>query len=284
MSASSSSSSIERKTESTITKGKSGEYYIKPAGCDWTRFGHKESLKNIANEMMTTIHPSKNDKQNKAEIQLVDFGGVADLILGGRNGKEYANDPPKIGFNNAWIYSFMPANNKLLELPQMVTCVEKAGFRGTIIITQKLHSRGKTSLLSEILRNAWNLSPRPIISYYEDTLEVLEELVTKTINTGSFPSNYRLTEIESENGIMRKCKAELVDDSKDGLIPAKEGVKFIKLIWVRPPPESEFYANLPERLDRVVTITETAHFPNVILTNNLIFHIKDYLKGPLNSN
>lgn len=269
-SSSSSSSDSERKTESVITKGKSGEYYIKPAGCNWTRFGHKESLKNIANEMMTIICPLKSDKQNKAEIQLVDFGGVADLILGGRNGNEYMNDPPKIGFNNAWIYSFMPSNNKLLELPQMVTCIEKAGFKGTIIITQKLHSRGKASLLSEILRNAWHLTPHPIISYYEDTLEVLEELVNKIFNTGSFPSNYRLTEIESENrignGVIRKCKAELTDDSKDGLIPVSEGVKFIKLIWVRPPPESEFYANRPERLDRVVEIIETSYFPDVILT------------------
>lgn len=106
------------------------------------------------------------------DVDLVDFGGVAEHFLGGRDDAPYKETPPLIDRSFALIFSFLPSNQKFQEAEIMHATATKSGFVGTIITTKKEGKRGKADFVSRFV----SLGPDMLVSYYDDTACILDEL------------------------------------------------------------------------------------------------------------
>ncbi len=155
-----------------VVKPKPGEIYVKVKDNDqWVKFSEKEPLDLIAKGLVAHFPENKE----APSIEFVDFGGVAEYFLGGRQNVGYHVDPPKISFSNAYIFSFVPPNARFKDIDLMAKCAEKAGFVGTIIVTDKHGPRDKANVLnalSDSIKETYNKN----ISYFEDTARVLDDV------------------------------------------------------------------------------------------------------------
>ena len=138
-------------------------------------YDKKFNSADVAREICNIIKGTHDIKSGEY-INLVDFGGVAEHFLGGRDGAEYIENPPKIKQTNlSFIFSFLPSNQKFAESTIMHETGLKSGFVGTIITTKKFGKKGKSEFANE-------LSKLMLFNYYDDTSSILDE-VTQCSNS-----------------------------------------------------------------------------------------------------
>jgi len=165
--------------QQALSKPKSGDVYVKFRGndsADWVKFDSKQDLPQLTSEIHKMIlRAAGPNPESKSElpINFFDFGGVAEHFLGGRGDDSYCEEPPRIALQNAIIYSFVPTNKKFDDIDKMAKAAEKSGFIGIVIITKKHGGRGKADVLAHLVKQF----EQSEISYFEDTAEVLDELV-----------------------------------------------------------------------------------------------------------
>jgi hypothetical protein len=167
------------KTKATdvLSKPKSGDIFVKLKGESWVCISEKEKLDSIAATLSSLL-----SKSETKSISFVDFGGVAEHFLGGRD-TEYLKDPPKIkatASNPSFIYSFVPTNKKFKHIHDMADSAEASGFAGTVILTKKHGSTGKATILAAVSK-----ATTASLIYYEDTAAVLDELKADESSTNS---------------------------------------------------------------------------------------------------
>ena len=126
-------------SEIAYRKPRSGDIWFKASCGEWIQFDKKTTIADIAQILSKDISDTKYDHKS---YQFVDFGGVAEHFLGGRGDTTYVDNPPKIRFERAYIYSFVPTS-KFKNLNLMASTAEKSGFVGTIILTEKKGARGR---------------------------------------------------------------------------------------------------------------------------------------------
>lgn len=171
-------SSTKSSTNTTdATKPRSGEVYMKMNGDEtWKKFEVSDNLTDIGKLFYERLCPllfEEDKKQQPVHVSFVDFGGVAEHFLGGRGDSGYSQTPPLTKLPNAFIFSFVPPNKRFADIDLMANTAAKAGFIGTIIVTEKHKSRGKADVLINLVRP---FGAHIVASYYEDTACVLDEL------------------------------------------------------------------------------------------------------------
>lgn len=148
---------------------KSGDIVFYFRGNEPITFPKTTPMEAVATQIRDII---KDDSFFFGEVDLVDFGGVAEHFLGGRDDAPYVETPPLILRSFALIFSFLPSNQKFQQAEIMHTTATKAGFVGTIITTKKEGKRGKADFVSHLMPPGSD----KIVTYYDDTACILDEL------------------------------------------------------------------------------------------------------------
>lgn len=137
-------------------------------GDSWAQFSAKDSLESLTERLALAMAVPADSEPPV----FVDWGGVAEHFLNEPGDRDKVREnPPLVKPSNAFIFSFTPSNKKFLLIPEMAVTANKAGFRGTIILTAKEGNRGKARVLNALAKHF----PQGSV-YYEDTASVLDDL------------------------------------------------------------------------------------------------------------
>lgn len=111
--------------------------------------------------------------------ELHDWGGVLSHAI---DGNRSILCP---GSATSYVFSFTPWNAKgKAELPKMMDFAKSAGFAGMIIMTCKEGRGGK----ADVFANIRKLRPDAVITYYEDTYDVIKQCVSSNTICYHVPS------------------------------------------------------------------------------------------------